>query len=125
MTKQIKCLVYTCKPSTNVVWELNDSYPQPTIYFTTSYEEAVESLSYVYGEYIYEVEVTLYLDQKVEFEYSSGYGDTSAPGQWGLRRSPSWVAYDKALWIHCNKGSFVKEPRLVADAICLGRWAAA
>ena len=104
-------------------WGNGDDTLNPTIYFSTSYEEAVESLSYSYGEFIYEVEVLLDKDTQVEFEYSSGYGDRSPNAHWGVMRSPSYRAFAKALWIHCNIGSFISEPRLVADSVCLGRWA--
>lgn len=124
MSHNLKCLVYTCKPNTEFYWGDEDSTLNPTIYFTTSYEEAVESLSYTYGEYIYEVEVCLDKEYKTDFEYSSGHGDRSPKGHWGLMRSPSHKAFDRALWVHCNIGSFVSEPRLVADSVCLGRWAA-
>lgn len=120
-----KSVLYTCKARTDFYWGDKTELLNPTIYFTTSYEEAVESLTYFYGEFIYEVEVLLSSEDRVDFEYSSGLGDVSPNGQWGAMRSPSRSAYPDAIWVHCNVSSFLSnsKPRLVADAVCLGRWA--
>lgn len=97
----------------------------PRFYFTSSYEEAVEELSYVYGQYIYEVIVELDDEFQVPYSQSTWTGDYDSHDEWGCRVSPSRFGKDEdSLWIHCNISVFKTSPRLVADNCCLGRVAA-
>jgi hypothetical protein len=79
------------------------------MYAFTSYEEAIASL-YLYGPWVWEVEIEVDPYYQEGYCWSSGEGDETLKTEWGIHPTLGWIMYSPNL---------LREARLVCAPGCL------